>query len=91
MRFSTYPFCISAFAPQSSPRLLPPRIWQSRHNLSAYDAAYVALSEEIGAVLLTREGCLTSASGTRGRNPGTVMDDCLNSDRSVGQDTAHSS
>lgn len=39
------------------------RIWQLRHNLSAYDAAYVALSENLGATLLTRDARLASASG----------------------------
>jgi predicted nucleic acid-binding protein len=38
------------------------RIWQLRHNLSAYDAAYVALSENLGATLLTRDARLASAS-----------------------------
>jgi predicted nucleic acid-binding protein len=39
------------------------RIWQLRHNLSAYDAAYVVLAEQLGARLLTRDGRLASASG----------------------------
>jgi predicted nucleic acid-binding protein len=43
--------------------LLLPRIWQLRHNLSAYDAAYVALAEKLGARLLTRDGRLASGSG----------------------------
>jgi predicted nucleic acid-binding protein len=43
--------------------LLLPRIWQLRQNLSAYDAAYVALAEELGATLLTRDRHLASASG----------------------------
>ena len=43
--------------------VLLPRIWQLRHNLSAYDAAYVVLAEKLGAVLLTRDKGLTSASG----------------------------
>lgn len=43
--------------------VLMPRVWQLRHNLSAYDAAYVALAEELGARLLTRDGRLASASG----------------------------
>lgn len=38
------------------------RIWQLRHNLSAYDAAYVALAENLGATLLTRDARLASAS-----------------------------
>lgn len=43
--------------------VLLPRIWQHRHNLSGYDAAYVALAEAIGAVLVTCDGRLASAPG----------------------------
>ena len=32
-----------------------PRIWELRHNLTAYDAAYVALAETLHCVLLTRD------------------------------------
>jgi predicted nucleic acid-binding protein len=39
------------------------RIWQLRHNLSAYDAAYIVLAEKLGAALLTRDRRLASASG----------------------------
>jgi predicted nucleic acid-binding protein len=42
---------------------LLPRIWQLRHNLSAYDAAYVVLAEKLGATLLTRDAKLASAAG----------------------------
>jgi predicted nucleic acid-binding protein len=41
------------------------RVWQLRHNLSAYDAAYVALSEQLGASLVTRDGRLAASSGHR--------------------------
>ena len=43
--------------------LLLPRIWQLRHNFSAYDAAYIVLAEKLGAALLTRDARLASASG----------------------------
>jgi predicted nucleic acid-binding protein len=43
--------------------VLLPRIWQLRHNLSAYDAAYVVLAERLGATLLTRDARLASAPG----------------------------
>lgn len=40
------------------------RIWQLRHNLSAYDASYVALAERLGAPLITRDSKLASAPGS---------------------------
>jgi predicted nucleic acid-binding protein len=40
-----------------------PHIWRLRHNLSAYDAAYVALTEQLGATLITRDARLASATG----------------------------
>ena len=45
--------------------VLLPRIWQLRHNFSAYDAAYVALAEELDATLITRDSRLAAASGHR--------------------------
>jgi predicted nucleic acid-binding protein len=47
--------------------LLLPRIWNLRHNLSAYDAAYVALAEALDAPLVTRDGRLAKAAGHRAR------------------------
>jgi predicted nucleic acid-binding protein len=42
-----------------------PQIWRLRDNFSAYDAAYVALAEKLGATLITRDAGLASASGRR--------------------------
>ena len=39
-----------------------PHIWRLRDNFSAYDAAYVALTEKLGATLLTRDAHLATAS-----------------------------
>jgi predicted nucleic acid-binding protein len=45
------------------PMLLLKRIWQLRQNLSAYDASYVALAEELRAPLITRDRRLAAAPG----------------------------
>ena len=42
---------------------LLPRIWGLRNNLTAYDAAYVALAEALDAPLLTCDQRLASAPG----------------------------
>ncbi|MGA2019715.1 MAG: type II toxin-antitoxin system VapC family toxin [Candidatus Sulfotelmatobacter sp.] len=39
-----------------------PHIWRLRDNLSAYDAAYVALTKKLGATLVTRDARLATAS-----------------------------
>ena len=41
------------------------RIWELRDNLTAYDAAYVALAEALDALFLTADGPLGRASGVR--------------------------
>ena len=46
-------------------RPLMGRIWQMRHNFSAYDAAYVALAEKLDATLVTIDARLAGASGHR--------------------------
>lgn len=43
--------------------MLLPRVWQLRHNFSAYDAAYVGLAEKLRAPLITRDGRLAAAPG----------------------------
>jgi len=44
-----------------------PGIWQYRHTLSAYDAAYVVLAETLGATLITRDSRLAAAPGHSAR------------------------
>lgn len=44
-----------------APVLLLGRIWRLRQNLSAYDAAYVALAEALKAPLITRDQRLATA------------------------------
>jgi predicted nucleic acid-binding protein len=43
------------------------RIWQLRHTLTAYDAAYVALAEGLEAPLFTRDRKLAAAGGHTAR------------------------
>lgn len=43
------------------------RIWELRDNLSAYDAAYVALAEMLGASLLTHDRKIAGSTGHRAR------------------------
>ena len=42
-----------------------PRIWELRDNVSAYDAAYIALAETLEAPLITRDARLACAPGIR--------------------------
>lgn len=46
-----------------SGRVLLPRIWALRDNLTAYDAAYVALAEALAVPLLTCDARLARAPG----------------------------
>ncbi len=43
------------------------RIWQLRNNVTAYDAAYLALAEALAAPLLTRDAKLARSSGHNAR------------------------
>lgn len=46
-------------------RLLVERCWELRHNVSMYDAAYIALAELLDATLVTADVRLAGAPGTR--------------------------
>lgn len=43
------------------------RVWDLRHNLTAYDAAYIALAEALDAPLLTTDSALARSTGHRAR------------------------
>ena len=47
--------------------ILLPRVWELRHNLTAYDAVYVALAEALEAPLLTRDRRLAAATAHHAR------------------------
>jgi predicted nucleic acid-binding protein len=46
---------------------LADRIWRLRHNLTAYDATFVALSEALGVPLVTCDQRLAAAPGHQAR------------------------
>lgn len=41
------------------------RVWELRQNVTAYDAMYVALAENLGCALVTADARLAGASGPR--------------------------
>jgi len=47
--------------------MLLPAIWALRNNATAYDAAYLALAEALGATLVTCDQALASIPGHRAR------------------------
>ena len=50
---------------RSPHRPLLHRIWELRHSVTPYDAAYVALAETLDVVLVTADARLARASGIR--------------------------
>ena len=45
--------------------LVASRVWELRHNLTAYDGWYVALAEAVGAPLITLDARIARAPGLR--------------------------
>jgi predicted nucleic acid-binding protein len=45
--------------------MLARRVWELRHNLTAYDASYVALAELLDATLLTLDAAIARTPGIR--------------------------
>lgn len=57
---------LAALPLQRAPHLpLLSRCWELRENVTSYDAAYVALAEVLGSVLLTADRRLAGAPGLR--------------------------
>ena len=47
--------------------VLLPRIWELRHNFTAYDAAYIALAEALDSPLMTCDRAFASMHGHRAK------------------------
>ena len=47
--------------PEHEPFLF--RIWELRHNMTAYDAVYIAIAEALSSPLVTRDAALAAAAG----------------------------
>jgi predicted nucleic acid-binding protein len=57
---------LAAFPLERYPHdVLLPRIWELRRNVTAYDAAYLALAEALRASFVTCDGRLAAAPGHR--------------------------
>lgn len=52
-------------ARRCSHQLLLQRIWELRHTVTPYDAAYIALAETLAVALVTADAGLSRASGVR--------------------------
>ena len=50
---------------RSSQQPLLHRIWELRHAVTPYDAAYIALAEALDVVLVTADARLSRAAGVR--------------------------
>jgi predicted nucleic acid-binding protein len=50
---------------RASHQPLLPRCWELSHNMTVYDAAYVAVAELLDAVLVTADARMASAPGPR--------------------------
>ena len=56
---------VDDWAAHPGPHMTIPRMWELRDNLAPYDAAYVALAELTGTVLVTGDERIAAAPGTR--------------------------
>jgi predicted nucleic acid-binding protein len=67
-RSEQLPDALSALpAERYSHTLLLPRIWELRHNFTAYDAAYIALTEATNSILYTSDKKLSKGHRARVR------------------------